>query len=165
MIGPQANDSLVLLGNYHGDPAFANVSTPLEAIDRYVARSQNPHVPVKYAHGCSVVGDGAWEFTDALAAAEMAETTILFLGGSAKGSNDGVVHLDTTEKEGLDRTSLSLPGLQEDLLRAIAARTSTRIVLVIVAGGPISLEWAKASPRVSAILYAWYVALQLKKSH
>lgn len=131
------------------------MSTPLEAISARLTK-MGDEGGVKYAHGCTVIGDGAWEFNDALAAAEASDTTIMFLGGSAKGATDGTVHLDTTEKEGLDRTTLSLPGLQEDLLRAIAARTNTTIILVVVAGGPIALDWAAASPRVSAILHAWY---------
>jgi len=67
-----------------------------------------------------------------------------------------VTALDTTEKEGLDRRSIELPGVQEDLIKAIASQTSTPIIVVLVAGGPLAIEWLASSPRVKTILHAWY---------
>ena len=98
VIGPNANDSLVPLGNYHGLPAFNNISTPLLALQRRLGLAT-----VSYSHGTVVVGDGAWEFDDAIATADSADVALLFLGSSSKGSFEGVTALDTVEKEGLDR--------------------------------------------------------------
>jgi hypothetical protein len=44
------------------------------------------------------------------------------------------------------------------MLQAIANLTTTPIVLVLVHGGALSVEWAAASTRVSAIVSAWCVA-------
>jgi len=57
--------------------------------------------------------------------------------------------------EGLDRSSLDLPELQERLLKAIHA-TGTPVVLVLQNGRPLSINWANAN--VPAILEAWYPA-------
>jgi beta-glucosidase len=55
--------------------------------------------------------------------------------------------------EGFDRTSLDLPGNQEQLLEAIVA-TGKPVVLVLENGRPLTISWAKA--HVPAILEAWY---------
>ena len=148
VIGHSANDSLVMLGNYHGDPSSEPV-TPLAAIN---AAAQH----VVYAKGCWVTGEGTWDFPAAIEAARKADVAVLFVGGSAKGTVDGTTYFDTTEKEGLDRTDIALPSVQADMIKAIAAQTDTPIVLVLVNGGPLAIEWAVASPRVEAILEAFY---------
>ena len=42
---------------------------------------------------------------------------------------------DCTSGEGRDRLSLDLPGVQEDLVRAVA-ETGTPVILVLVSGRP-----------------------------
>jgi beta-glucosidase len=157
VIGPTADDAQLLLGSYHGMPAFGleNVSTPLRALQAQLGKN------ILYAGGCNVVvGDGAWGFGDALEAAEAADVAVVFVGSSSKGNEvlDGQSHnyFDTVEKESMDRREISLPGLQEDLVQAIAARTSTPIVLVLINGGPQAVEWAAASDRVGAIVQVTY---------
>jgi beta-glucosidase len=55
--------------------------------------------------------------------------------------------------EGHDRTSLDLPGNQEQLLEAVMA-TGKPVVLVLENGRPLTIPWAKE--HVPAILEAWY---------
>ncbi|WP_347976925.1 glycoside hydrolase family 3 C-terminal domain-containing protein [Microbacterium sp. ProA8] len=68
----------------------------------------------------------------ARAAAEAAasDIAIVVVGTNAK-----------VESEGYDRTSLDLPGHQDDLVRAVAA-TGTPTVVVVNAGSPVVLPWA-----------------------
>ena len=40
--------------------------------------------------------------------------------------------------------------------QAAAKRTSTPLVVVLVHGGPLDVEWLQTSPRVGAILTAWF---------
>ncbi len=47
-------------------------------------------------------------------------------------------------------------GVQLDLVKAIAKRTSTPIIVVLINGGAIDVEWMVNSDRVSAIVEAWY---------
>jgi len=46
--------------------------------------------------------------------------------------------------------------VQLDLVKAIAKRTRTPIVVVLINGGAIDVEWMVKSDRVSAIVEAWY---------
>ena len=55
--------------------------------------------------------------------------------------------------EGFDRTSLDLPGNQEQLLEAVVA-TGKPVILVLENGRPLTIPWAKE--HVPAILEAWY---------
>lgn len=59
------------------------------------------------------------------------------------------------EAEGMDRRDLLLPGLQLNLVQAVARRTATPIVVVLVHGAPLDVGWLQASPRVSSILSIW----------
>jgi beta-glucosidase len=55
--------------------------------------------------------------------------------------------------EGFDRSSLDLPGNQEELLEAVSA-TGKPLVLVLENGRPLTIGWAKK--HIPAILEAWY---------
>lgn len=93
-----------------------------------------------------------------MAAAAAADVAFLVLGSSSLTTNITYANLlaPATEKEGLDRRYLVLPGVQPDLIQAIAKLTTTDIVLVLINGGGVDVDWAVRSPRVKAILTAWY---------
>lgn len=55
--------------------------------------------------------------------------------------------------EGFDRSSLDLPGNQQQLLESVAA-TGKPVVLVLQNGRPLTIGWAK--DHIPAILEAWY---------
>jgi beta-glucosidase len=57
-----------------------------------------------------------------------------------------------TESEGIDRTTLALPGRQDDLVRAIAA-ANPRTVVVVNSGAPVLLPWADDA---AAVLLTWF---------
>ena len=61
-----------------------------------------------------------------------------------------VVGLDErSESEGLDRSTMAIPQVQNDLVDALTA-TGKPVIIVLVAGSPVELPWFDA---VSAILY------------
>lgn len=153
LIGPQAADVEVQLGNYHGNPYEGKVVTPHSAFVSRLGAAK-----VDYHQGCWVVGEGTWQFEDAVLAAEAADVAVLFLGSSSKGSNLTYPELldIATEKESLDRRHIDLPGPQMDLVKAVAKRTTTPIVVVLVNGNALDISWAVESPRVGAIVSGWY---------
>jgi beta-glucosidase len=74
---------------------------------------------------------------------------------AAKDADVVVVFVGTThewETEGRDRTSLALPGRQDDLVRRTAA-VNGRTVVVINAGAPVDLPWEHD---VAAVLQCWF---------
>ena len=73
----------------------------------------------------------------------------------ARDADAAVVVVGTTEEvesEGFDRTSLALPGRQDELVRRVAA-ANPRTIVVVNAGAPVLLPWAD---EVAAVLLAWF---------
>ena len=149
VIGPNADVTDVLLGNYNGFPSKA--VTPLEGIRAKVGAQTQ----VLYAPGCGVRDAATDGFPAAVAAARKADVAILVLGldqslEGEEGQQEGVAA--GLHSQG-DRDGLDLPGMQEDLLQAVHA-TGTPVVLVLLNGSPISVNWA--AEHVPAIVEAWY---------
>lgn len=70
-----------------------------------------------------------------------------------------IVVVGTTEEvesEGFDRTTLALPGHQDELVLRVAA-VNPRTVVVVNAGSPVLLPWAD---QVAAILLTWFPGQQ-----
>lgn len=61
-----------------------------------------------------------------------------------------------SESEGWDRRDLLLPHPQMELARFVLQQTSTPVVVVLIHGGPVDINLLQQSPRVPAILTAWY---------
>jgi beta-glucosidase len=145
VIGPNADDVKVLLGNYNGTPSHA--VPPLAGIRERAGSS----VEVRYAQGCGLVEEIEGGFAEALEAASAAEVVILALGLSAcLEGEEGEVNL--IDKSG-DRRDLGLPEVQERLLREMSA-LGKPVVLVLLSGSAVAVPWAK--DHVQAILAAWY---------
>ena len=73
----------------------------------------------------------------------------------ARGADVALVVVGTTEEvesEGFDRTSLALPGRQDELVRRVAEANPATVVIVN-AGAPVLLPWADD---VAAVLLAWF---------
>ncbi len=148
VIGPNAHDPLVLLGNYNGTPSSS--VTPFEGI-----RAALPDAQVSYAKGCAIVGESTAGFAEAVELARNADLAIVCLGLSQQmegeeGQDEGV---EAGARSFGDRVTLDLPGVQEELLKAVHA-TGTPVVLVLLNGSAIAVNWA--DQHVPAILEAWY---------
>ena len=77
----------------------------------------------------------------------------------ARSSDVAVVVVGTSEEvesEGMDRTSLALPGRQDELVHAVAAANPHTIV-VVNAGAPVEMPWRH---KVSAILLVWFPGME-----
>ncbi len=85
---------------------------------------------------------GLKDFDEAKQAAEESDVVILALG-----TNPGLA------AEELDRTDISLPEIQRDLIREIA-QVNANIIIVLINGGPLAL--AGAEKNAQAIVEAWY---------
>jgi beta-glucosidase len=153
VIGPNAHDPEVLLGNYFGTPS-ATV-TPLDGIRAAVSAGTK----VWYAPGCKLQGmkDGGLgahgNLSEAVSVAMRAEAVVLVLGLSAdiEGEQGDA---GNSEASG-DKLGLELTGLQQRLMEEVVA-LGKPTVLVVVAGSALDLRWAAADAHVDAIVQAWY---------
>ena len=143
VIGPNADEVEPLLGNYNGTPSSA--VTPLAGI------RERAGAVVTHVRGCDLTGVSREGFAEAIAAAEKADVVIMLLGLSAQleGEEGEVGLLDPSG----DRRDLGLPGIQEDLLREVAA-VGKPVVLVLQSGSALAVNWA--AENAAAILSTWY---------
>ena len=145
VIGPNADDVDVLLGNYNGTP-----SHPVTILQGILHRAGN-HVTVRHAKGCDLVGGLRSGFAEAEAAARASDVAVMVMGLSPKlEGEEGEEGL--LDKSG-DRKDLGLPPIQMELLHVIHA-TGTPIVLVTLSGSALALGWA--AQNVAAMIHAWY---------
>ncbi len=121
-----------------------------------------PHaIRLEYAHAAPMFGAGVhlvWQpeagtlRAEAVQVARQADVVVAFVGLSPSLEGEEMpVHLEGFS--GGDRTKISLPPLQEDLLKAVAA-TGKPLVVVLMNGSALAVPWAKE--HAGAILEAWY---------
>lgn len=150
VIGPNADERTQLICRY--GPANAPIKTVYQGI-----KERLPHTEVIYKKGCDIIDphfpesevldfpkttEEARLMEEAIHAAKQAEMVVMVLGGN-----------ELTVREDRSRTSLNLPGRQEELLKAVCA-TGKPVVLVLLDGRASSINYAAA--HVPAILHAWF---------
>lgn len=112
---------------------------------------------VSYAKGCGLCELSKEEFKEAVEIARKSKVAIVAVGGASMvkcgigwGEETGEV---ATCGEGFDRTDLELPGVQQELVEAVAA-TGTPTIVVLINGRPLSVSWI--AQNIPAVLEAWY---------
>ncbi|RKQ92772.1 beta-glucosidase [Solirubrobacter pauli] len=80
-------------------------------------------------------------FEDAVALARDADLVVVVVGTTPE-----------VESEGFDRSSLALPGRQDELVEAVTD-ANPKTVVVVNAGAPVLMPWVKRAP---GILLAWF---------
>ena len=78
---------------------------------------------------------------------------VVFVGGISPQLEGEEMNVTTEGFRGGDRTSLDLPRVQEELLKAVSA-TGKPVVLVLTSGSALGVNWANEG--VSAIVQLWY---------
>lgn len=149
VIGPNADWDEVFWGNYNGFPSYT--VTALQGIRDAVS----PETTVTYAQGCTIADMDSDGIEEAVRIASEADVAILVMGLSQEMEGEEGQHISTQSdrRSQGDRTDIAMPGVQEDLLKAVYA-TGTPMVLVLVNGSAIAVNWADEN--VPAILEAWY---------
>lgn len=137
VLGPLADNRSDPLGPWWATGNPDETETVLEGIKAAVS----PQMKVLYAKGCEISGRATDGFDEALAAARQADVVVLVIGESADMSG-----------EAASRSSLDLPGVQHELVRAIH-ETGKPGVLILMNGRPLSIAWE--AEHVPAILEAW----------
>ncbi|MBE8725437.1 beta-glucosidase BglX [Flavobacterium hungaricum] len=99
-----------------------------------------------YAKGCEIEGTNKDGFEEAVATAKQADVVILSIGERRDMSG-----------EAKSRSDLHLPGVQEDLVKAIQA-TGKPVVVLINAGRPLVFNWT--ADNVPAIVYTWWLGTE-----
>ena len=137
VIGPLADDARSILGEWAASGRAEDAVSVLQGL------RDRPGVDVTYVPGLpDVMSTDTSNVADAVTAAQGADAAILVLGEEYNMSG-----------EAASRTSIALPGAQQQLAEAVAA-TGTPTAAVLLNGRPLALTDLDAT--VPAILEAWY---------
>ncbi len=171
VIGPNADTVRNIIGDYaypchvesleemrrkndFGSPVpdsvtFVENAVPMQTLLQGIRDRAGEGVEVLYAQGCEVNDEDRSGFAEAEEAARRADVAVVIVGDRA-GLTDWC-----TSGETRDRAELRLPGVQEELVRAVHA-TGTPVVAVLVNGRPAAIPWL--AENVAAIVEAWLPA-------
>ena len=153
MIGPHFNATQELNSIYHGTVNIVNRMSPYQ-----ILKKNNINIK-SHSIGCSTTSpsddptsctstDG---FSEAIKAAKGADIALVFVGLSPGQMNNKTS--DAREDEGWDRTIITLPGYQEELIKEVYA-VNPKTVVILIHGLQVSIDWTRTN--VPAILDAHY---------
>ncbi len=153
VIGPNSDESFVLLGNYNGTPS--DPFTPLRGITEKLKGSSE----VIYARGCNWAGGMPGQDktdeelkTEALEAGGKADVIIMCMGITPRLEGEEMKVMVDGFRGG-DRNRIDLPDVQQQLIKDIHA-LGKPVILVLLNGSALAINWE--SKNVPAIIETWY---------
>ncbi|WJG10124.1 glycoside hydrolase family 3 N-terminal domain-containing protein [Aliiglaciecola sp. LCG003] len=139
VIGPLADDGYEQMGTWVFDGEAQQSVTCLDALRDYLPND----IHIDYASALETTRSTSTAgFAEAIKLTQQADVALLFLGEESILS--GEAHC---------RADIGLPGAQQQLIEQLAL-TGTALVLIIMAGRPLTLE--PIIDKVDSILYAWH---------
>lgn len=151
LIGPNADNGHTQLANYFG--------TPSEIITPYLSLKKRfgDKIKIDYYAGTEIVKklDNAPSFAQIAAEAKKADV-IVFVSGISADYEGEAGDAGAGGYAGFasgDRTTMSLPPVQIDLMKALK-KTGRPLVVVNMSGSVINFDWE--SKNADAIIQAWY---------
>jgi len=139
LIGPLAKSEEDMLGFWNVPwPDNSDVVSQYEGLEKRIGKKN-----LLYAKGCEVNDLSTAGFAEAIEAAKKADYVILSVGEKKDMSG-----------EAKSRSNIHLPGVQEDLIKAIF-KTGKPVVVLINAGRPLIFNWT--ADNAPAILYTWWL--------
>jgi beta-glucosidase len=142
VIGPLANARKEMIGSWSAAGDWTKAVTLLEGIKAAVP----PATQVLYAKGCNINDDTTQYIAQAIQTAKQADVVVLAVGEAALMTG-----------EAASRTSLNLPGVQQQLAEAIQ-KTGKPVVVVLSNGRPLTINWI--AKNIPAIVETWFLGTQ-----
>ena len=141
LIGPFVKAVRDHLGfwSYDWPDDTARVTTTWDAIQKKIGTETK----LLYAKGCEITDSSRSGFAEAIETAKQSDTVVLTVGERRDMSG-----------EAKSRNNIHLPGVQEELVKAMVA-TGKPVIVLISAGRPLVFNWT--ADHVPAILYTWWL--------
>ncbi|XP_073118608.1 LOW QUALITY PROTEIN: beta-xylosidase/alpha-L-arabinofuranosidase 2-like [Henckelia pumila] len=135
VIGPNSNATHTMLGNYEGTPC--KYTSPLQGLAALVATVYQP--------GCADVKCATAQVDAAKKVASTADAVVMVMGSD-----------QSVEAESLDRVDITLPGQQQLLINSVAGVSKGPVILVLMTGGGMDVQFAKDNPNITSILWVGF---------
>lgn len=146
VMGPNAADANILLGNYYG--ITGNLHTILEGI----AAAVHPGSNVEYRYGFLLDRENINPTDWATGQAQQSDAIIVVMGLSGLIEGEEGESLASPTKS--DRFEMGLPANQVNYLKKLRAAGPKPIILVLTGGSPVAIP--EVHDLADAILYVWY---------
>ncbi len=141
LIGPLVKTIKDHLGfwSYDWDDDTARIPSLYDAVQTKLRGNSN----LLYSKGCNINDTSKVGFAEAVATAQQSDIVIMYVGEHRAMSG-----------EAKSKSNIQLPGVQEDLIKAIHA-TGKPVMVIIGAGRPLIFNWTAYN--VPAIVYSWWL--------
>ncbi|TWI79260.1 beta-glucosidase [Lacibacter cauensis] len=141
LIGPLVKAVKEHLGfwSYDWDDDSVRVPSLYQAVQNKVSSATQ----LLYAKGCELTDTSSTGFAEAVNTAANADVVVMYVGEKRDMSG-----------EAKSRSNIHIPGVQEELIKAVVA-TGKPVVVLIAAGRPLVFNWT--AENVPAILYTWWL--------
>lgn len=150
LIGPMADDHRDSLGTWAviGKPAdvVPKLEKSIVSLLEGVRERAGNKIKVRHARGCDLDSEDRSGFDEAITTAKNCDLVIIAVGESREMSGEAAC-----------RTSLELPGVQQQLVEAVQ-NTGKPVVVVVQSGRPLSISWIAA--HVPAVLQSWHLGTE-----
>ena len=148
VVGPSADSTRNLLGDYSytAHLRLDRAAIPVISVLAGIKGRAPPKTEVHYAKGCELAGGSAEDIHAAVEVAERSDVIVAVVG-----ERSGLSEADMSG-EGRDRHDLSLPGVQEALIKELS-KTDKPMIVVLVNGRPLTIGSVLA--HCSAVIEAW----------
>jgi beta-glucosidase len=145
VLGPNADNANTQLGNYNGHPSV--VTTVLQGI-----KDKLKDADIFYSKATEYVSTEPQDFSKLIDSIKDADV-IIYVGGISPRLEGEEMRVQTPGFSGGDRTSIDLPAVQTEFLKALKA-TGKPIVFVMMTGSALAIPWEEEN--IPAIINAWY---------
>ena len=155
IVGPNIDDVAMMLGNYNGDPI--NPVTPLDAFTRYAATTGKGQLELFSEPLNDLIEEPDYQ-------AEQQMNTcldylsdydaIVYIGGLSPKLEGEELDIDREGFSRGDRTSIELPAVQANAIKALKVHTGKPVIVVLCTGGALAL--GEIEDYADAILIAFY---------
>ena len=144
LIGPMAKNQADLLGSWYGRGRAEDVVSIFDGLKEVFGTDP------AYAQGCDFDSEIPGGFEEAVETASQADVVVLCLGEKRSWSG-----------ENASRSTIALPGIQEELLMAV--KETGKPVVVLLSNGR-SLDLTRISPAADAVLEIWQPGVMAGKA-
>lgn len=142
VIGPLADNTQDPLGPWSGIGNSAEVVTVLNGIKAKLG----PGTALQFSKGCDINDPVTSGIFEAVALAQNADAIVAVVGEARSMSG-----------EAASRSDIGLPGVQEQLLRALQV-TGKPLIVVLMNGRPLAIPWI--AQHVPAVVESWFLGVE-----
>ncbi|CAF3368862.1 unnamed protein product [Rotaria sp. Silwood1] len=140
LIGPTANATVLMQGNYYGQAPFL-----IDPITAFQGVTQGYSINISFAYGCKISDSDQSGFAAAIELAQSSDI-VIFFGGIDQ----------SIESEDHDRTSITLPDIQLALIKQLEKVVHSSLHVVIMSGSGLDLSYVRDSNQCESLIWMGY---------